>query len=52
MPSGDRPKIIYLTSEYTETDFATARRHGADTLMMKPFDRELFLRPLVEAGIL
>ena len=52
MPSGDRPKIVYLTSEYTEANFATAKRHGADTLMMKPFDRELFLRPFVESGIL
>jgi two-component system chemotaxis response regulator CheY len=51
MPGGDKPKVIYLTSENDEINIARAVRNGADTHMMKPFDREAFLRPLVETGI-
>ena len=52
MPGGDQLKVIYLTSENDEADIARAKRNGADTYMMKPFDREAFLRPLVETGML
>jgi two-component system chemotaxis response regulator CheY len=52
MPGGDKPKVIYLTSENDEINVARAMRTGADTYMMKPFDREAFLRPFVETGIL
>jgi two-component system chemotaxis response regulator CheY len=52
MPGGDKPKVIYLTSENDEVNIARAMRTGADTYMMKPFDREAFLRPFVETGVL
>jgi two-component system chemotaxis response regulator CheY len=52
MPGGDKPKIIYLTSENDDVNVARAKRTGADTYMMKPFDRETFLRPFVEVGVL
>ncbi len=51
-PGGDKAKVIYLTSEYDEVNVARAMRTGADAHMMKPFDREAFLRPFVETGIL
>ncbi len=51
MPGGDQTKIIYLTSEHDEINLARAKRNGADTHLMKPFDREAFLRPLVETGV-
>jgi two-component system, chemotaxis family, chemotaxis protein CheY len=51
MPGGDKLKVVYLTSEYDEVNIARALRTGADTHMMKPFDREAFLRPLVESGV-
>ena len=52
LPGGERPLIFYLVSEYTDADFAAAKQKGANALMMKPFDRETFLRPLVESGFL
>jgi two-component system chemotaxis response regulator CheY len=52
LPGGERPLIFYLVSEYTDADFAAAKQNGANALMMKPFDRETFLRPLVESGFL
>lgn len=51
LPDGDKPKVIYLTSEYDDVNVARAMRNGADAYMMKPFDREAFLRPLVETGV-
>lgn len=51
MPGGDQMKVIYLTSENDTINVARARRNGADTHLMKPFDREAFLRPLVETGV-
>jgi two-component system chemotaxis response regulator CheY len=51
IPGGDQAKVIYLTSENDEINVARALRSGADAHMMKPFDREAFLRPLVETGI-
>ena len=42
---------MYLTSENDQINVARALRCGADIHMMKPFDREQFLRPFVEAGL-
>jgi two-component system chemotaxis response regulator CheY len=51
LPGGARPTVFYLTSEYDEANVARAMRSGADTHMMKPFDRGSFMRPLAEAGL-
>ena len=40
MPGGDRPKILYCTSENDVPQIARALHAGADDYMMKPFDRE------------
>lgn len=50
LPGGDRPKVMYLTSENDPIHVARALRSGADLHLMKPFDRESFLRPFAEAG--
>jgi two-component system, chemotaxis family, chemotaxis protein CheY len=42
---------MYLTSENDPVQVARALRSGADAHMMKPFDRDSFLRPFVEAGL-
>lgn len=39
-PGGDRPKIVYCTSEHDVPHIARALHAGADDYMMKPFDRE------------
>ena len=46
-----RPTIMYLTSENDAVHVARAMRSGADVHMMKPFDREQFLKPFAEAGL-
>jgi two-component system chemotaxis response regulator CheY len=51
LPGGDKPKVFYLTSENDPVQVARALRSGADVHMMKPFDRESFARPFVEAGL-
>ncbi|HEX9905713.1 MAG TPA: response regulator [Propylenella sp.] len=51
LPGGNRPTVVYLTSENDPIHVARALRSGADIHMMKPFDREQFLQPLVEAGL-
>jgi two-component system chemotaxis response regulator CheY len=52
LPGGDKVKILYMTSENDPVHVARALRSGADAHMMKPFDRETFLGPLVAAGVL
>ena len=51
LPGGNRPTVMYLTSENEPIQIARALRSGADQYMMKPFDRESFLRPFAEAGL-
>ncbi len=52
LPGGAQPTIFYMTSETDPADVARAMRSGADAHMMKPFDRESFMRPLAEAGLM
>src|SRR5208282_3609651 len=40
MPGGDKPKIVFCTSEYDVAQIARAMHAGADDFLMKPFDRE------------
>jgi len=51
LPNGNKPKIMYMTSENEPLHIARALRSGADAHMMKPFDRESFLMPLAQAGL-
>lgn len=37
--SGPRAYLVYMTSEYVQSDITRALTAGADTCMMKPFDR-------------
>jgi two-component system chemotaxis response regulator CheY len=52
LPGGNRPTVMYLTSENDPIQIARAMRCGADGYVMKPFDRETFVRPFAEAGLL
>ncbi|MYZ49053.1 response regulator [Propylenella binzhouense] len=52
MPGGDRPKVMYCTSENDRIKVAKALRLGADGHMMKPFDRESLVRAFSEAGLI
>lgn len=37
--SGPRPHLVYMTTEYDHSDITRALAAGADTCLMKPFDR-------------
>lgn len=41
MPGGEKPKIVFCTSEHDVSQIARAMHAGADDYIMKPFDREL-----------
>jgi two-component system chemotaxis response regulator CheY len=38
---GERPHVVYCTTEYDVGQIALALKAGANDYMMKPFDREL-----------
>ncbi len=40
MPDGEKPRIVFCTSEYDVAQIARALHAGADDILMKPFDRE------------
>lgn len=44
-PLGDRPKILFCTTENDVGAIARALRAGADEYIMKPFDREIDRSP-------
>jgi two-component system chemotaxis response regulator CheY len=46
-----RPLVIYSTSENDPADISRAFSAGADTYMLKPFDRSAFLETLSNAGL-
>ncbi|WP_295555517.1 response regulator [uncultured Hyphomicrobium sp.] len=46
-----KPLVIYATSENDPADISRAFSAGADTYMMKPFDRIAFLDTLSNAGL-
>jgi two-component system chemotaxis response regulator CheY len=51
MPGGERPKVVFCTSEYDVAHFARARHAGADEFMMKPFDRDIVQAKFEEIGM-
>jgi two-component system chemotaxis response regulator CheY len=51
MPGGERPKVIFCTSEYDIAHIASAMHAGADEFMMKPFDREMVQSKFADIGM-
>src|ERR1700752_183275 len=51
LPGGMQPTVLYLTSENDPENVAPALRSGAHAHMMKTCDRESFLKPLAQAGL-
>ncbi len=49
-PLGDRPKILFCTTENDVGAIARALRAGADEYIMKPFDREIMVAKLDQVG--
>jgi two-component system chemotaxis response regulator CheY len=50
-PSAQRPLIIYVTTENDPADISRAFAAGADSYMMKPFDRVSFAETMANAGL-
>ena len=51
MPGGERPKILFCTSEYDVAQIARAMHAGADDVLMKPFDKDIVKAKFEEVGI-
>ena len=51
MPQGDRPRVIFCTSQTDMASVAAAAAAGADEFVMKPFDRETLAVKLADAGV-
>ena len=52
MPGGDRPKVVFCTTENDVAHIAKAMRAGANEYIMKPFDREIMEAKFQEVGLL
>lgn len=46
-----RPLVIYATSENDAADISRAFSAGADTYLIKPFDKHAFMETLANAGL-
>src|SRR5262245_43465105 len=52
MPDGDRPCVMFCTTEYDVAHIARAMHAGANECIMKPFDREIVVAKFQEFGLL
>jgi two-component system chemotaxis response regulator CheY len=52
LANGDKPVVIYCTTENNSSEIARALSAGADDYLMKPFDREALRAKLVAGGVL
>ena len=50
--NGDKPVVIYCTTENSPGDIARALSSGADDYIMKPFDREGLRAKLADKGLI
>lgn len=51
-PGGDRPVVVFCTTENDVERISEALRAGADEYMMKPFDGDILQSKFAEAGLL
>jgi two-component system chemotaxis response regulator CheY len=52
LPQGDRPKVVFCTTENDVAHIARAMHAGANEYIMKPFDREIVEAKFQEVGLL
>jgi two-component system chemotaxis response regulator CheY len=52
MPGGDRPKVVFCTTENDVAHIARALHAGANEYIMKPFDREIVEAKFQEVGLI
>jgi len=51
MPDGNKPKVIFCTSETSFENIQKAMASGADEYVMKPFDRTILMNKLELIGL-
>ena len=52
MPGGDRPKVVFCTTENDVAHIARALHAGANEYIMKPFDKEIVEAKFHEVGLI
>ena len=52
MPDGDRPKVVFCTTENDVAHIARALHAGANEYIMKPFDKDIVTAKFHEVGLL
>lgn len=51
-PGGDKPTVVFCTTENDVERIAEALRAGADEYLMKPFDGDILQSKFSEAGLI
>ena len=51
LPGGDRPKVVFCTTENDVAHIASALHAGANEYVMKPFDKEIVEAKFHEIGM-
>ena len=51
MPDGDRPKVVFCTTENDVAHIARALHAGANEYIMKPFDKDIVEAKFQEVGL-
>jgi len=51
MSGGNRPKVVFCTTENDIAHIAKAMDSGADEYVMKPFDKEILSSKFGEVGL-
>ncbi len=51
MPGGDKPKVVFCSTEYDVSQIARAMHAGADEFLMKPFDRKSVESKFANLGV-
>jgi two-component system, chemotaxis family, chemotaxis protein CheY len=52
LPGGDRPKVVFCTTENDVAHIARALHAGANEYIMKPFDKEIVEAKFAEVGLI
>ena len=52
MPGGDKPKVVFCTTENGMDHIARALAAGADEYIMKPFDKDIVADKFREVGLI
>ena len=52
MPGGDKPKVVFCTTENDVAHIARALHAGANEYIMKPFDKDIVTAKFQEIGLI